>query len=170
MGFFDFFKGNSATAGPFASGSYVDSAINDEELVILIHQAIAVFRGNPGYNAGQLIDGIKIFRNEEALAVALYRFIPLAFCRVIFPEPAYSDEFVLTKKGKTVATHSFSADRIFTRVLEECRKSFAMNSDQQKALNILLHSAEFNALNKALENGSNLQDLQFSPTVYPEPS
>ena len=168
MGLFDFFKKNNAPAGPFASGSYVDTNATDEELVILVHQAIAVFRGNPGYSPDQLVEGINIFARDERLAVALYRFIPLAFCQVLFPEPAYSDEFTLTKNGKTKGLHSFSKDRIFRIVAEECQKSAAMNTDQEKMVSILIHSAEFNALNTALKNGSQLSDLQFSATVYPE--
>ncbi|RYY50977.1 MAG: hypothetical protein EOO06_02080 [Chitinophagaceae bacterium] len=114
----------------------------------------------------ELVTGIKIFAGDASLALNLYYYIPAAFCRIVYPEPEYSNEIVLAKSGKTIRTHSLADDKIFKVVMEESSKSYARDNTADKIVSILVHSAEFDALNKALHAGSSLQDLGFSPSVY----
>lgn len=166
MGVFDFLRSKPVANPQAGNHAFTDTMLEDEALNMLIHQAIAVFKGNPSYTPAELVAGIQIFSRDASLATSLYCFIPQAFCRIIYPEPSYAGEFSLVKNGKTVFTAHFSASRVFNRVLEESQKSYAFNNDQQKLLNILIHSAEFDALNKALHAGSQLGDLMFSPPLY----
>jgi hypothetical protein len=164
MGLFDFLKSkkdNKAVERP-----HLETGISDADLKTLIGKAIKVFEDKPGANADAIIKGIESHIKNEDLAVALYRFIPIAFCRVILPEPAYSDEYIIADKKNGNKTYSFSSDKVFTTVLNESRAYLATEPDRQRVVNVLVQSADFDAINKALHGGSELKDLEFGPSYF----
>lgn len=164
MGLFDFLKGKKTVNDPVAGDSYFHTGINDQDLKVLINQAILAFRDDQ--DADQVIGKIKSYRNEEPLALALYRFIPIALCRLFIPEPAYSDEYVVVKSEKDQSSYKLSEDRIYQQVMTELGKWFTTEASQEKLLAILCHSADFQAINNALRNGSNLADLDCGPSYF----
>ena len=145
------------------SGSYFETGMDDADLSKLINRAISVFQDNPHFDDDQIIDTIKQYRNDEELALALYIFIPIAYCRLIVPEPEYSDEYVLFKSEDEKQSFSFSCDRIYNSVLKACRERWAKEASQEKVVPILIHSADFKAINDALNDGAELKNLICSP-------
>lgn len=170
MGLFDFLGKSKPSQQPAKKppGTYVDSsAWSDADLAAIINQAISVFGANPGADQNQLIDSIKAFCGNEPLAVALYRFIPIAYCRLFIPEPVYPDEFVVVvDQNATQLTFSFSADRVYTAVLAESRKRLDGLEKQDDLWAIFYHSADFRAINDALNHGAQLTNLVCSPTYF----
>ncbi len=166
MGLFDFFKNKKIETKTLASGSYFDTEINDADLKTLINKAISVFQDNPSFDHNQIIDTLKEYRNEEDLALALYRFIPIAYCRLFIPEPNYSDEFVVYKSQNEKRSFSFSSDKIYRSVMNESKERFAKENMQEKILPILFHSADFKAIQDALKGGSELKNLVCSPSYF----
>ncbi|MBC8152582.1 MAG: hypothetical protein H7Z72_06690 [Bacteroidetes bacterium] len=143
------------------------SAWSDADLAAITNQAISAFGTNPGADPNQLIDNIKAYCGDEPLAVALYRFIPIAYCRLFIPEPVYPDEFVLVvDQNTTHVTFSFSADRVYSAVLTESRKRLDSLEKQDDLWAIFYHSADFKAINDALNHGAPLTDLICSPTYF----
>ncbi len=165
MGLFDFLANKKGNRQP-ATGSYINTSINDTDLHELINKAVAVFENNPGHDHNQLIDGIRTYCDDEALALALYRFIPIAYCRLFIPEPAYSDQYVVYRSEADKTTFFFSKDRLYQAVLTESRTRLATAAVQDAVMSVLYHSAEFKAINDALKNGSDLADLVCSPAYF----
>jgi hypothetical protein len=166
MGIFDFFKSKKTSQPVWGIGSYFDSVVNEEELRMLISQAITVFEENTGSDSNQILKKIKFLSPDENLTVALYRFIPIAYCRLFIPEVKYSDEYVIYKTGIEKKSFLFSKDKIYNIVFEESRKIFNQTFSQEQLLSVLNHSSEFNAINDALSKGSTLQNLFFTPVYF----
>jgi hypothetical protein len=167
MGLFDFWKSKNVSAKNSVRGSYCETEIQDKDLRALVNLSISVFQDNPDFEADQLIDKIISFSGEEQLALALYRFIPIAYCRLLFPEPGYSDEYILYKNDKQ-QSFTFSTDNIYRVVFEECSLRFSRETSQEKILPILVHSADFNAINEAVKGGAVLADMIVSPSYFCE--
>lgn len=176
MGLFNFLKpkktieesaSDAIPKGPVAaSGSYFETTISDADLRILINKVITVFQQSNGAGHNEVIDAIRRHRNEEDLAVALYRFIPIAWCRLFIPEPDYSDEYILVKEGQEQAVYLLSRDRVYNMVRTECKNRYEQAATQEEMLPILYHSADFNAINQALKGGSRLEDLVTVPSYF----
>lgn len=164
MGLFDFLKSKKDDTS--VERPHLQTGTSDGDLKKLIGKAIAVFENSPGASADTIIKGIESHTRNEDLAVALYRFIPIAFCRIILPEPAYSDEYVIADKKNGDKSYSFSSDKVYNAVLTESREYLAQEPDQEKVVNVLVNSADFDAINKALHGGSELKDLVFGPSVF----
>lgn len=163
MGLFDFLKSKKEDVA--VERPHLETGISEADLKKLVSEAIKVFENNTGANAEVIIRGIEMCSRNKHLAVALYRFIPTAFCRIVVPEPAYADEYVIVgKKGNK--TYSLSSDRVYSVVLEQSQQYLATEPDKERVVNVLVQSADFNAINKALNNGSELKDLQFAPLYF----
>lgn len=166
MGLFDFFTNRKVGRSAGRPGSYVNVAINDTDLTALTHSVISLFEANPGYDHIQLIDLIKTYHPSEDLAMALYRFIPMAYCRLFIPEPAYSDEYVVYKSTSNQTTYRLSEDQIYAIVLAISNERLNQAASSDAVLSILYHSADFKAINDALKNGSDLKNLVCSPSYF----
>ncbi|XZF16570.1 hypothetical protein ACTHGU_10555 [Chitinophagaceae bacterium MMS25-I14] len=145
---------------------YLETTLTDEELKLLVRQAISIFENNPGATPDKIVDKINVYTTDDALALALYRFIPTAYCRLFFPEPGYSDEYIVYKSMDEQDTYHFSADRIYNAVLEESRDILVATSSGDKMLAVVSHSSEFNAINNALNGGSDIKDLVLAPMIF----
>ena len=165
MGLFDFLR-TKKVSNDAATGSYVNTSISNTDLRDLINDTISVFENNPGHDHNQLIDLIKTYRNDEDLAMALYRFIPIAYCRLFIPEPTYSDEYIVYRSEKDNTTFFLSTDTVYQAVLRESRTRLATTTAPDAVMSVLYHSADFKAINEALNNGSELTNLVCSPAYF----
>jgi hypothetical protein len=116
----------------------------------------------PGAKPAEIVQAIKDGSKDDDLASALYRLIPVAFCRIFLPEVTYSDEFVVHVDEHNQQHFSFSNDRIYNAVLAESKARFP----KVDAMPILYHSSDFHAINGSLHNGSRLENLVASPTIF----
>ena len=166
MALFDFFhKKNNPL--PYSRGSYFHTAITDTDLHSLINQAINVFENNKGADAVTIIHGIYAVYNDKALAIALYRFIPTAFCRLFFTQVNYADEYYV-RHGNDHERFYFSADGVFNMVAMISKQRIVQSTRPEETFSILFHSADFNAINKAVKDGADLHDVSSSPALYAE--
>ncbi len=166
MKFFNFFKTKTNESFKLEIGSYFETKLSDTSLIILINDAISIFQLYTTKEPDQIIETINFKINDQDLAVALYRFIPLAYCRLFIPEVQYSDKFVLLDDEKNEKSFLFTKEKLFQLTLEVCKKRLLIEKDQDKIFPILMHSANFNAINEALNNGSQLNNLNCSPSYF----
>lgn len=150
----------------YTSGSYFDSDVTDSELEGLTEQAISIFRNNKDAQPEEVVDKIRAYRDDEALALALYRFIPIAYCRLFIPQAKYSDQYVLYKSEDEKREFSLSSDRVYGIVQAVCKASLNKATGEDDILPILFHSSAFSAINNALNGGANLADLEVSPSIF----
>jgi len=161
MGFFDRFQKKKQLP---SRGSYFHTAINDDDLHTLINQAIDIFETNEQASTESIILSIYSIYPDKNLAIALYRFIPTAFCRLFFYQVNYSDEYILP--GKEEQYFRFSEDAIYTMVAIISKQRIVQSLRPEATFNVLFHSADFNAINKALKDGGELEDIRTSPAYY----
>lgn len=166
MKLFDFLKNKKADKQTVTGSSYFDASIGNTDLKLLINKAISVFEINTWFTDKQIVDRIQSYCNDENLALALYRFIPIAYCRIFIPEPKYSDEYIVYTSENNKSTFLFSKDRVYKMVLAESRKRLTNPHLQCDVLPILHHSADFKAINEVLNNGSALDGLICSPSYF----
>lgn len=98
--------------------------------------------------------------DSEDEATKLFLFIPLVFCRILIPEVKYSDFYNTTDAEGNEKTERFSESLIYNEIMTVSSENFA-NYDIMK---ILLYSGDFTAINEALNNGANLEDLESTPS------
>ena len=166
VGLFDFLKSKKAGQATFATGSYVNPAISDQALKPLIRTAVSIFQNNTNMDQDGIVDLIKTHCNDEELAMALYRFIPIAYTRLFIPEAVYSDEYVLFKSAAEKATFQFSKDNLYNLIFAECTYLFNHAARADDVMPIMYHSAEFKVINSALHDGSELKNLMLSPAYF----
>ncbi len=165
MGLFHFLhKKNNPP--PFSRGSYFYTAISDDDLHTLINQAINVFERNEQGDTETIILSIYRIYPDKELAIALYRFIPTAFCRLFFYQVNYSDEYIVDRGGREPQHFNYSEDGIYKMVSIISKQRIVQSTRPEATFSVLFHSADFNAINKAVKGGAEPEDLTCSPSYF----
>ncbi len=164
MGLFDFFHKKNKQL-PFSRGSYFHTSISDDDLHTLVNQAIDVFERNEQADTETIILSIYRIYPDKNLAIALYRFIPTAFCRLFFYQVNYSDDYIVTR-GKEQLLFHYSADGIYNMVAIISKQRIVQSTKPEATFNILFHSADFNAINNAVKGGAELEGLSCSVSYF----
>ncbi|MCE7996658.1 MAG: hypothetical protein HEP71_32130 [Roseivirga sp.] len=157
MGFFDLFNKKDRT---------------EEKTVVPLSQdqialAVKVFETYPSQGQKGICDLIGKKTGRADLASDLYRFIPIAYGRLIVQEVSYPDRYLVEKKGD-IAEYAFSENTLYVQVEQYITRKIRKPPSQIDMLNVLNHSPEFDAINQALHAGSKLEDLVLSPPYFLE--
>ncbi|MBO0929754.1 hypothetical protein [Fibrella aquatilis] len=166
MGLFDFLKSKKKGQTSFTNGSYLDPGLSDAALFSLVRAAILIFQQHTDLDQDGIIGLIKARCTDEKIAVALYRFIPIAYTRLFLPEVVYSDKYILFKSKADETAFYFSKDKLYQTIAAECQRQFNQSISSETIMPILYHSAEFKAINSALLDGSDLKNLISSPAYF----
>ncbi len=103
---------------------------------------------------------------DNSLTTELFCFIPEIFCEFIFPEVKYSDQIILLKgneKIKLFKEQLMSYNLIYDIVERTIKSGYYQNSE---IMNIVFKSSLFNAINKALNNGSKMESLCMTSLAF----
>jgi len=165
MGLFNFFHKKKQQL-PFSRGSYFYTAINDDDLHTLVNQAIDVFERNEQGDTETIILSIYSIYPDKDLSIALYRFIPTAFCRLFFYQVNYSDEYIVARAGKEPLRFHYSEDAIYKMVSIISKQRIVQSTRPEATFSVLFHSADFNAINKAVKGGASPEDLSCSASYF----
>lgn len=163
MGLFDQFRKNKQL--PFSRGSYFHTPIDDHDLHTLINQAIDVFERNEQGDMETIILSIYRIYPDKNLAIALYRFIPTAFCRLFFYQVNYSDDYFVAQRGREPLHFKYSEDGIYRMVSIISKQRIVQSTKPEATFSVLFHSADFNAVNKAVKNGADPEEIS-CPSSY----
>ena len=143
MGLFDFFK---------KSKSDKTTGLNTESQISI---AIEAFENNPNADWQAIVSQISKQLNDENLAFDLYRFIPIAYCRQFLNDVSFPSAYLTADtKGEFTVEHKFDDNKLFVTTERLVMRRFENKIGQDKIMNILRHSSDFNAINQALNNGS----------------
>lgn len=167
MGLFDFLKKDKEEKGKQLK-SYIYTDMNATQIADLVNQAITVFQYYPDASQKELVDKIKFYsKGDEKLAMAMYRFIPVAFCRIQYPDARYSDTYTIFRSANEYAEYSFREDDIYNIVYKESEKRYAY-SNKDVIDNILEYSSSYAVIQQILEKGENPGDYDMSPVIFPD--
>ncbi|WP_019639322.1 hypothetical protein [Paenibacillus fonticola] len=147
----------------------IPSQDRENELNTIIDLAIEVM-ANPEYESTEeIIRQIAGITKDETLAWELYCFIPAVYCRFIIKKVTYSDEFITMFPDGSRVTNLLSNQRTYQAIQDTVRSKFRGNMSDEQIQHIMYQSAELNAINNALHNGSALGDLMLGPMVLIAP-
>lgn len=142
---------------------------HETELIESIHQVIAILENADSESAEEIIEKILPFTQDEQLAWELYCLIPSACCRLIVGDVTYSNELVTMYPDGSQKTALLSNNQNFKLIQNVLVDKLSRDTDKTKIQRLLFQSAEFNAINQALHNGSALEDLLTGPLVMLAP-
>jgi hypothetical protein len=135
-----------------------------------ISKAVALFRSAPNFSDVEIYKQLVREGLDRQLAARLVEFIPMAFCRILLEKSGarLSSSFVRLIPGGVTREQPLSSNRVWNEVF-----AFAVSAVGRVPANALLtlagRSAEFQAANELLHNGSKLKDLAFTPSLLPWP-
>ena len=168
MSLFSLFKKKKPTAQIKKSSAKINYNFTDECLMLLIDKSAIVFLDNKEKETDYIIACLCTITNGDAkCANALYNFIPLVLCQKIFPEPEYSDSYMVFKDKDDCTEYLLNNNQIYNSVEKYFQNKLNNNQlSEDEMYAILAHSSTFNVLNQALNGGSNIEDLALSPSVF----
>ena len=133
-----------------------------------IAQAVALLRSRTDLGDVAIYRELARHGVERPIAARLVEFLPMVYCRLIFlksglrfPETyrrALSD-------GTYSPSVSLSGDTLWNEAKKFAEAEIKSGVNGQSLLAIAGRSAEFDAANKMLNNGSKLEDIEFTETV-----
>ena len=105
---------------------------------------------------------------DAELARLLYQLIPIAFGRVMLEEsglplPGYF--LVVSPKNGATTQHLFAEDPVFQHIQTRLPFIFQEGISERQTQNILMRSTEVRAINKALQDGADPNNLKLQPPV-----
>lgn len=115
-----------------------------------------------------LYDNIKKLTKDIELAFELYCFIPDIYCQFIFPQKC-SEKVTLVMSNKTEKTMYLSQFKIYEQIKKRIVERLHAEYNKEKFQKVLSFSSNFNAINKALNQGCELENLITSPMILIAP-
>lgn len=106
-----------------------------------------------------LFERIADLTGDIDLAIELYSFIPEVYCKFTLPEIEYSDEVVLIKPDGSETNVYLSQLSRLTLIKRLIREKLQSGFDKDKYNHVLFQSATFKAINNALNQGGELENL-----------
>ena len=150
MGLFNVFKRNS----------------NLKNVVAKIEQAAAIFESNPSKKSDEIIDMLIKKLGNEAIAIDLFRFLPIAYCRMMIRDVNFPNAYMIRESDGSHSEHKLMDNALYVEVDRFVIRKFIGQVSQENIMSVLNYSAEFQAINTALYNGSKLEDLVLAPPVF----
>lgn len=129
-----------------------------------ILQAIATFEQSPQLTVAELIEELryKAADGQEPLAIALYRFLPLAYCQEILPEVNYPDYYIRPDQSRFL----LAANTLFEEIKQVVAAKFLHGLAEKQMLAVLQHCPQFQEINNALHEGAKLEEISISPLRF----
>lgn len=129
----------------------------DKGLTVLINYAVEL-------EAEQVVEKMVQVGITQAKAIELYLFIPVAFCRQLIPEASYKDYYVDYYGPHKQIEKKYGDKKLYVAIEKATKAYFATTSNQESILRVCTIDAEFKCINKTLQDGSRLEDLEIAPS------
>lgn len=130
----------------------------------IVEKALLLFIENSDLDEDSMFDVFIKNGIEPAIAEKIMSFVPIAFFRSMMDstELSFCDYYLLmNQEGEAVGRNSFDSEETY----KIGYKLSASIEGRDEYLSIAGRSPELHAVNKALNSGSKLSDLELSPVV-----
>jgi hypothetical protein len=134
-----------------------------------IRRAVEVLRRHPDSSEGQIVTALVEAGFDEALAVRMVEFIPLAYSRVWLAGRGveFSDCYLrMNADGETYTEYKLEDEHVYREAVATAQSELDAGSGFDELFPIFGRSAELKAINNALNGGSKLEDMALSPPVF----
>ncbi|MDP4145451.1 MAG: hypothetical protein Q8936_13360 [Bacillota bacterium] len=141
-----------------------------DDITDLIYQVINVMESyTESDNEEDIVERIETLTKNSTLTWELYCFIPTVYGRILFPEVKFSDEAIIIMPDGSEHTKLLYDFFTYNHVKKVVVEKLKLKISRDKIEKVLLLGAEINALNNALNDGSQLSDLIMGPLMLRAP-
>ena len=129
-----------------------------------ILQAIAVFEQSTQLGIAELMEllNYKAAGGQDSLAIALYRFLPFAYCQEILPEVSYPNFYLRADKSQFL----LASNPLFGEIKQVTQAKFLHGLAEAQIMALLQHSPQFQEINAALHEGEDLKLIAVSALSF----
>jgi len=134
-----------------------------------IAQAAEVLRKQTDSSDEQLITALVKAGFDQARAIKMVEFIPLAYGRAWMEGKGvqFTDYYLrMSEDGESYTEHELEDEPVYREAAAAAQSEIAAGSGFDELFPIAGRSAEFRAINSALHGGSRLEDLELSPPIF----
>lgn len=150
--------------------TWTPSKYSNQNMNNIIDQAIDIIeKCSSSSDYDNLFENINKVTKDIDLAFELYCFIPEIYCRIMIPQVQYSEEVIIVMPDETKKSMYLSQFNIYGKTKKRIFERFQSNFNKDKAQNILFISSNFKAINSALHQGSELENLITTPMMLTAP-
>ena len=136
-----------------------------------ISKAVARFRSSPNLGDDEIYRALVGDHVESRLAARLVEFVPMVYCRLILRDSGarFSDSFRRMLPDGKPQELPLSSEPVWNAALAFARAEMERGISGKDLLVVAARSAEFDAANKLLQEGSKLERVAFTSPVLPWP-
>jgi hypothetical protein len=137
-----------------------------------ISRAVALFRNSPNKDDVELHSELVKMGIDRKLSARFIEFLPVAYSRVMLANSGARFTEAFQRRlptGALSAKQPFSSDRVWDAVLEFAHAEVARGVSGKDLLALAGRSAEFDAVNQLLNRGAKLENIKFTPVLFPWP-
>jgi hypothetical protein len=137
-----------------------------------ISRAVAVFRNSPAKDGVELHSELVTAGIDRILSARLVEFLPIAYFRVMLANSGarFAETFQRRlPSGALSAERQLSSEPVWSVALEFARAEVARGVSKKDLLALAGRNAEFDAVNQLLNRGSKLENIRFTPVLFPWP-
>ncbi|WP_438426242.1 hypothetical protein [Aquimarina macrocephali] len=102
---------------------------------------------------------------SSIIALDISLFLPIVFCKKMLPDVKFPEYYIQVEKSGTRIKHRFEDNNLYNIIDAQTQTYFNNNPDSEVILRIASLSAEFQAINKLLLDGGNLNDVRLTETM-----
>lgn len=134
----------------------------------LISRAVAVFRESPSSGDVEIYRTLVAYGSKPEVAARLVEFVPMVYCRLLLAHSGVQFSRTYRRRlgdGNISAERLLSSEPIWEAAMKFGRNELGRGVAPKDLLAVAGRSAEFDAANRLLNEGSNLQDVILTPAV-----
>jgi len=135
----------------------------------VIPTAVAAFREFPNASDEEILRKLLAARIDRTTASRLVEFLPMAYCRVLLADAGvkFCDRFQRKlPDGKISPEQALDSDPLWAVALSFAWAEKRSGTSGKLLLAVAAHSSEFDAVNQLANQGTKLNDIVLTPTVF----
>lgn len=146
--------------------TYIPSIFSKEDIINYTEKAINLFEECKHQDDARKLR-VKLIKlcKDDSLGMELFGFLPEIYCKYAFSDIEYGEQLFLIQKGVPTVEMYQSQVRSFSYMDDVVRKHLRKDKVSQKTIEkVVQFSANYRAIQKALDEGKDLQDL-YTPGI-----
>ena len=128
-----------------------------------IQSALAAFEADDDTGWRNLVAAIEARVGDKALAVDLFRFLPIAYARLLLPEAKLADHYLQQTKQGDFKEYKLANDPLYVQIVSYLVLNPPLKGQYE---GLIGYNSELNAIRQALDAGSRLEDLITAPPMF----
>jgi len=135
-----------------------------------IARALTIFRESPDFDDESVYRALVDRGIERSLAARIVEFLPIAYCRVLLLNSGVQFSNTFVRAASPLKIQSLSCEPVWIPFLAYAESEIRAGADRRAMLMVAGRSAEFQAINRMIDKGTELKNLVLTPIslMWPE--